>query len=282
MRELTYYPGCTHRETARHLGESALVVTEQLGYRLKEMPDWECCGTVHGLCGDDLIHQVAPVRNLARVEAAGYDRVCTLCAMCYNTLSQANMMVRGNREGLDALNLFMDEEPDYHGGVEVVHLLQLLREIGMGEIRSRVKRPLSGLRVMPYYGCLLLRPKQVAIDTIERPTLMQEILKSMGAEAVADPRSTQCCGSYHTVTRREVVETRVREIVGSARRRGADAIALSCPLCEFNLDVRQEGEMPVLYLTQLLALSMEREEACHFELHRVDPRPLLRSRGLLG
>ncbi|MFP4197459.1 MAG: CoB--CoM heterodisulfide reductase iron-sulfur subunit B family protein [Methanomassiliicoccales archaeon] len=281
---LTYFPGCTHRTTARHLESSGKAVMELLGHRLEEMESWTCCGTVFGLSDDDLFHQVSPARNLARVEAAGSDRLVTMCAMCYNTLAQANRLIGGDREKLDTLNAFMDDEPDYQGGVEVTHLLTfLMDQVGLEEISSRVTRPLEGLRLAPYYGCLLLRPEEVAIDHVERPSMLSDLMGAVGAEPVPNPLASRCCGSYHTVDKRDAVARRVAEIVDCARGRGADALVLSCPLCYFNLDRRQESEgMPVLYFTQLLALAMGREEECGFDRHRVDPRPLLRERGLMG
>ncbi len=285
MRDIAYYPGCTHFETARHLEDSARAVLQELGYRLREMPDWECCGTVHGLADDDLVHQVAPVRNLARAEAAGNDRLLTLCAMCYNTLSQANRLVRNDAEKLRTLNEFMDEEPDYRGNVKVIHVLQLLRdEIGFEAIKDRVEVPMNGLRISPYYGCLLLRPDTVSIDNPERPSILSDLVTAMGAEPVADPRATHCCGSYHTVYRKDAVMERVEEIVISMEKRGGEIIALSCPLCGFNIDFRQdlvERKLPTVYFTQLLALAMAKAESCHFNMNQVDPRPLLREKGLL-
>lgn len=287
MKQITYFPGCTHQTTAKHLEDSARAGLLELGYELEEMPEWTCCGTVYGLASDDVMHQVSPIRNLTRVEATGSNRVVSICAMCYNTLHQANELVRGDPEKLENVNEFMDEEPDYQCTVEVTHLLEFLRDdIGFDQIKEKTNRPLEGLRVAPYYGCLLLRPNGAAIDDPEQPKVMQEFLEALGAEPVDDPRATHCCGSYHTVGREDIVAERAREIISSARGRGADVIALSCPLCEFNLDDRQklledDGEMPILHFTQLLALALGREEDCRFDLHYVDPRPVLREKGLL-
>jgi heterodisulfide reductase subunit B len=285
MKEIAYFPGCTHLHTASHFERSALSVFEALGWRLVEKFNWICCGTVHGLSTDNLMQNVSAVRNLARAESAGARRIVTNCAMCYNTLKQANEMVKRDEDALKNLNEFMDDEPDYRGGVEVLHSLQLLREIGLDEIEKRVVKPLEGLRVAPYYGCLLLRPREVAIDNPERPKIMDEVLKAIGAEIVRDARLKYCCGSYHTVDRKEIVLSRIDEIISAVRRRGADLIAVACPLCEFNLDKRQKflnkGGLPVLYFTQLIALAFGKEEDCLFEKHHVDPRPLLKERGLL-
>lgn len=285
MREIAYFPGCTHFSTARHFETSAAEVFRTLGYELAEKFSWVCCGTVHGLSTDNLMQNLAAVRNLARAEAAGVRRLVTNCAMCYNTLKQANELVRENPEALKNINDFMDEEPDYHGEVEVLHSLQLLLEIGAEEIEKRVVKPLDSIRVAPYYGCLLLRPRSVAVDNPEKPKIMEEILRAAGAKIVQDARLRYCCGSYHTVDRKEIVVSRISGIISASKRKGADIIAVACPLCEFNLDKRQEyltsERIPVLYFTQLLALAFGKEDSCLFEKHFVDPRPLLRERGVL-
>lgn len=286
MKSIPYFPGCTHLTVGTHLERSGKSVFRELGFELVEMDEWVCCGTVSGLSDDSYFHQVAPIRNLARVEAAGSDTLLTFCAMCYNTLTQANLSVKEDRERLDNINQYMDDEPDYHGGVNVMHALQFLRdEVGFSDISEMVSRPLRGLRVAPYYGCLLLRPPGVGIDNPESPRIMSDLLRSLGAEVIYDPRAVQCCGSYHTVDKKEAVIRRVGEIVTSFRRRGADIIALSCPLCNFNLERRQEllgiEPLPVVYFTQLMAMAMGLEEHCHFESNYIDPRPLLRQKGLL-
>lgn len=287
MTGIAYFPGCTHLTNGRNMESSGKAVMLALGYELEEMPEWICCGTVFGLSDDDLYHQIAPVRNLARIENNGDSRVVTTCAMCYNTLARANNLVKGDGEKLEIINRFMDEEPDYGGDVDVFHLAQFLRdEVGLDAIAERVTRPLDGLMVSPYYGCMLLRPGEISIDKMESPTIMSDIIEALGARSIRDPLSAQCCGSYHTVDKKEAVARRASEIICSSRSRGAEVIALSCPLCEFNLDDRQrlldaEG-MPVLYFTELMALAFGLDESCDFDDHFVDPRPILRERGLLG
>jgi heterodisulfide reductase subunit B len=284
--KIPYYPGCTLKSTAKNFEDTTRAVSEVLGIELLELPRWNCCGTVYSLSSDDLMHQLAPIRNLIRVQEMGYDRVTTLCSMCYNTLEQANQLVKSDPEKLEKMNSFMDTEEDYRGGVEVIHYLSLLRDtIGFEELP--VKIPLNGLTVAPYYGCLLLRPEEVSIDNPEKPTIMTELLTALGAEVVDHPYKLECCGSYHTVDYRDVVCEKTYSILTSARKRGADAVVLSCPLCEFNLDFRQKdverelAPMPILYFSQLLALALGIDDNFGFDLHYVNPEPLLKKKGLL-
>ncbi len=292
--KIPYYPGCTVKTKAKNFESSALAAMAALGVEMVEMPRWTCCGTVYSLTTDDLVHHLAPIRNLLRVQEMGFDKVTTLCAMCYNTLKRANHLLQEDADKREKINDFMDEEEaTYEGGVRTLHLLEILRdEIGYRPLREKVRTPLTGLRVTPYYGCMLLRPPEVGLDAMEGPQIMEEVLGALGAEVVDDPMKTECCGSYHTVNAPDVVVERGYEILNSALKRGSDALALSCPLCDYNLDHRQREiaaehngfpGIPVFYFTQLLALSLGVDpEACRFDLHYVDPYPLLESRGLLG
>ncbi|MBE0415031.1 MAG: CoB--CoM heterodisulfide reductase iron-sulfur subunit B family protein [Dehalococcoidia bacterium] len=289
---LSYYPGCTLKTKAKNLEDSAVASMAALGVNLVELPRWNCCGTVYSFAEDEELHQLAPVRNLIRVKEVESNKVVTICSFCYNTLKRANLLITNDPEKRNTLNTFMEEEIDYNGEVEVVHLLEVLRdEVGWQSISQKVQLPLKGLKVAPYYGCTLLRPQAVAIDNVERPTIMHDLLQALGAEVVDFPFATECCGSYQILSNPDFVSHCVWDILSSALRWGAEAVALSCPMCDFNLGQKQKElrqthsgfkGIPILYFTQLLALSLGLDpEVCRFELNYVDPRPLLESKGLL-
>ena len=284
--ELCYYPGCTLKTTAKNFEIPAIASIEKLGHKLIELPRWNCRGTVHSLATDDLIHQLAPVRTLIRVLETGTDKVVTLCAMCYNTLKQTNRVMLEEADKRDRINNFLDDEKDYNGNVTVLHLLEFLRdEIGFNKIKEKIKKPLEGLKLSAYYGCLLLRPEGIGIDDIESPRIMEDLFEALGGETVDSPFKIECCGSYHTVNDIEPVVERTKMIIDDAARRGADAIVVGCPLCFSNLDYRQRDVKtrynefnfkPILYFTQLLAIALGLEEnICDFDKHFVDPRSVL-------
>ncbi len=291
--KIPYYPGCTLKASAKNFEETARLVARVFDYELDDLYRWNCCGAVYGLSEDNIMHKVAPVRNLLRVKEVGEKRVLVLCSMCFNALKRANHYVRENRDSLEVINAIMYlENTTYDGSVEVMHFLELLRdEIGFDKIKKAVKRPLSGLTVASYYGCLLLRPNEVAIDNMEQPTVMEDLMEALGAKVIDLNVKTECCGAYQTVPRKDLVADRTYLIVEEARKAGADVLITSCPLCHFNLDRRQKEAkerhpdfqtMPILYFTQLMALAFGfGEEKLGFEPHYVDPRPLLRERGLL-
>ena len=291
--KVSYYPGCTLKSNARNFEESALCSLRALGLDVSELDRWNCCGTVYSLAADDLIHHLASIRNLIRVKQAGTDTVMTLCAMCYNTLKRVNERVKADPDSLAKVHKFMDEENvAYAGDVKVRHLLELLRDdITFGAVAKKVGRPLTGLRVASYYGCLLVRPKGVGLDDLENPTVLDDLARALGAEPVDFPYKTECCGAYQTVDNPGAVADRTSSILGAAVRRGADVVSVSCPLCAFNLDHRQEDAarkypgfqtIPVLYFTQLLALALGCAAAdLRLDLHHIPPGPLLRRKGLI-
>ncbi|HEY91054.1 MAG TPA: heterodisulfide reductase, subunit B [Dehalococcoidia bacterium] len=291
--DLSYYPGCTLKTRARNFEESALAAMTLLGVNLVELPRWNCCGTVYSLADDDLIHHVAPVRNLIRVREQGDNRLVTLCSFCYNTLKRADLLLKNHPENLDTLNSFMDEEIDYDGQVEVVHLLQVLRDdVGWETIKTKVTRPLEGLKVAAYYGCTLTRPADAAIDSVERPVVLQNLLKALGATVIDFPLATDCCGAYEIVNNADSITERAHTILGMAARLGAEAIVVSCPLCSHNLGQGQAAFMtrygdstslPIIYFTQLLALSLGiSPELCGFKENPGDAEGLLREKGLIA
>jgi len=186
--KLLYYPGCTLKTSAKNLEKSAFAIMEKLGYEMVEMEDWTCCGVVASLTDDDLMHHLAPLRNLIHAEDEGEETIVTLCDMCCNTLKQTNLRVKEKPEDLETLNLFMDQENDYKGTIKIMHFLEFLRdEVGFKVLKKMVKNPLKGMKIMPYYGCMMLRPREVAIDDAEEPAIMEDLLRDLGAEVVDNP-----------------------------------------------------------------------------------------------
>jgi len=286
---IPYFPGCTCKSDALGFEQSSKAALRELGYELKEWERWTCCGTVYSMASDDLMHQLAPVRNLIRVQEQGADRVVAICSMCYNTLRQAADLVRDDPEKLRKINDYLYDEVDFKGGVRVMHLLELLRDVvGWDAVKSRVRRPLKGLKVVPYYGCTLVRPKGVEIDDREQPRVMHDLLAALGAEVIDSPFKVECCGSYEAVNRPDIVAAKCHRILADATKRGADLVVTSCPLCEFNLDEGQDRirsavagfkGLPVVYFSSLMAVAFDLPEAeWGLQGSHVDPRPVIAAR----
>jgi len=293
--EVSYMPGCTLKTKARNFETTTLRLLELLDVKVEELTDWYCCGTTYSLASDNMMYHLAPIRTLVKAKESEREQLLVLCSMCYNTLRRAQELVRNDEEKRNKINEFMyDEQSDFMGDeVRVVHLLNFLKEtIGFEVLKEKIVKPAGGLKIAPYYGCMLLRPREIAIDvSSEDPTIMEELFAACGVESVYFPFKTECCGSYQTVNEPQLVVSRTKAIIESATKNGADLVVTSCPLCHYNLDTYQETvaetdpafrSIPVMYISQVLALMAGLEGDNDFSLHAVDPQPLLRKQGLLG
>ncbi len=264
-----YFPGCSLKNYAKKYEDSALAVAKHFGIELIELKRWNCCGVVYSLASDSVFHCIGAVRDLIRAQEqvgeTGNDKLVTLCSMCYQVLASVNHRLANDPSALETLNRFMDEEEDYLGTIEVTHFLTVLRDyVGFDKIREEVKRELADLRVAPYYGCMLVRPKEVAIDDPEEPVILEQLIESLGAYPIDYPFRTECCGSYNVVVNKEVVKTRVLRIISPLFRARADIIVTVCPLCTFNLEYGMKlasrqlhgKKIPVVYFTELLAFAL--------------------------
>jgi len=291
--KLSYFPGCTLKNHAKNFEDSAICALDNLGIEVQELDRWNCCGTVFSFSTDDLIHHMAPIRNLIRVKEQDSDKVMTLCAMCYNTLKRSNLRMQNDKESLDIINDMMyREEVKYQGDVSVFHLLEFLKEeIKFDNLAQKVVKPIKKLKVASYYGCLLVRPKEIGFDDQENPTILDNLMEALGADPIDFPYKTECCAAYQTVDKPEIVADRTYQILTSAQDQGAEVVVVSCPLCAFNLDHRQKQtqkkypefkNIPILYFTQLLAIALGcSEETLRLDLHYVDPKPILKEKALI-
>lgn len=288
--KIAYFPGCTLHEKAAGFDISARETMAALGVELVEMSGWGCCGATYPLSSENLLEFTANARNLANARKGG-EQLAVACATCYNVLKRTNYFLAHDTEARDKINFFIEEE--YTGDLAVLHLLEIIRDqVGFDAVRERVVRPLTGLKVAAYYGCLLLRPfAEIGLDDPENPCVLEDLMAALGAEAVFYPHRSECCGSYTAVKSIEAALVPSYTILSAAGRAGADLVVTSCPLCQFNLDRRQLDmqqkyagfrPLPVLYFTQLLgiALGLDAEKYGLDKLY-VDPRPILRERGLL-
>jgi len=286
-KRYAYYPGCSLESTAWDFDRSTRAVCRALDVELEEIPDWVCCGSTPGHTTNASLATALPVVNLQKAQAMGLP-VMAPCASCYARLRTANHKVQndpGERARAERIT-----GQAYDGGVPVRHVLDVLaNDVGAEEIRHRVERPLAGLRVACYYGCLLTRPPEVvAFDDPEHPRSMEDLLEAAGAEPVEWPLKTECCGAGLSMTNAGVVGRLSHKLISMAREAGAACLAVACPLCQVNLDLRQADagkahgrlpDTPALYVTQLLGLALGlRPDALGIEALTVKADSLLGSR----
>lgn len=294
--KIPYYPGCTLSTVARDFEKTAMSAAEILGFTMVEIEDWNCCGASFPLTEDNLMGLAGPTNVLIDAKKEGLkddneDKVVTLCSVCFNVLRRTNYALRKDKEKLDTINFML--EKDYAADTNVFHYLEVLRDdIGYDVIREKVKKELKGLKVAPYYGCFLLRPQdEVAFDDQYAPTIFEDFLATLGCEVIDFSHKAECCGSYSAMRSPENVEACAYSVIDAAASAGAEMLVTACPLCQFNLDEKQElmkthhtglKEIPVVYFTQLLglALGMDAREF-NFDASRVNPLPLIQEKGLV-
>lgn len=276
MDGYSYYPGCSLGGTGRAYDESMRAVFAALDTSLDELEDWNCCGATAYMAIDEAQAVALASRNLALAGHDGRDLVAP-CNACWLVLNKAQGKLAedadlrsvvcgalgatcttpGNGEGPEPLSL--DRE------VPVRHPLDVLvNDVGVEALAGTITRPLEGLKVLPYYGCQIVRPLS-PFDDQHDPETMDRVLEVTGCEVVDNPFKTRCCGASLTMTMPDVGIDAVRLLLEDAVARGADLIAVACPLCQFNLEAFQrkagkragrEIRIPILYFTQVLGLAM--------------------------
>jgi len=285
-----YFPGCTLYTKAKNFDQTARDCSRLLGFELKELSNWTCCGATFPLATDNLMALLPPSRILANAREAG-TVLTTLCAVCFNVLKRTNRLIQGDGEKREKINNFI--EKNYQGDLRILHYLEILKQdIGFSQIKEKVRKPLEGLKAAAYYGCMLLRPfEEMEFDDKENPTIFENFLETLGATAVNFPYKIECCGSFQSVGSPDIATECSYKILISAIKNGAEAMVSTCPMCTFNLDHKQSDikqkyldfkSVPVFYFTQLLGIALGFDyRTLGFELNAVDPLPLLKKKGLI-
>jgi heterodisulfide reductase subunit B len=259
-----YYPGCSAESTARDLHTSSLAVAGALNVELIEPKGWSCCGSTPAHQTDRVLATSLSAVNLDLVRSMDLDVVVN-CAECFSRLKIAghemehNLEIRGKVEDVTGRT--------YLGPVKVRHFMDvLLNDVGIESLSEKISHSLNGLNVACYYGCLLVRPPSITqFDNSENPVFMDRLVDSLGGNSLEWPHKVECCGGGLALTRTDVVVGLTDSIIGMAKASGADCIAVACPMCQINLDMRQadiqketgrQYDMPVIYISQLIGLCL--------------------------
>ncbi|HQK92984.1 MAG TPA: CoB--CoM heterodisulfide reductase iron-sulfur subunit B family protein [Armatimonadota bacterium] len=261
MPAYSYFPGCSLSGTSKEYGASTVEVCRALGIELTELEDWNCCGATSGHSASREVADALGARNVLLATDMGLDLVAP-CAACYNrTKRAANVLAEGDAARKQRIAELLGRpvrEP-----VRVLHLLEVFSHEEVAErLGGRAMQPLPVSKVAAYYGCLLVRPpKETGFDDPENPQTMDRLLRLCGLETCDWYFKNECCGASHSIPQSSVVLTLVDRIIRNARAAGAEWIVTACPLCQVNLDTRQQvalGEepLPVLYITQVLGLAL--------------------------
>ena len=279
-----YFPGCSLHGTAREFDESLRAVAAAIGVPLAEIEDWNCCGASSAHSAGHRLAVALPARNLALAEAQGVEQVLAPCAACYSRLARARRAIEEDEALRREMPAILGRP--FGNGVAVRNILEFLTD-ALPIIEPRITSHLGGLRLACYYGCLLVRPASVtASEDPEHPTAMEQIASACGATPVGWHMALECCGGALSVSRTGSVIRLGRAILEDARKAGAEAVLVGCPMCHSNLDFRQRAmardgrpPLPVLYVTELVGLAMGIEpRRLGLERHFVSVAPLLQRR----
>lgn len=280
-----YYPGCSGQGTSIEYDRSTRAVCRALGIELVDIPDWNCCGSTPAHTVDHVLSAALSARNILQAESLDVQGIVTPCPSCLTNLKTASHRMReaGFKARVD--NLL---DGPCRNDLPIMSVLQVLYErLGPEAVAARVTEPLKGLKVAPYYGCIMNRPPGIMdFDDCENPVAMDRLMEAAGAEVMPFPLKVECCGASFGVARNEVVTKLSGKLLDMAEDCGATSMVTACPLCQMNLDMRQgqvnranssSHNLPIFYYTQLLgmALGMDRKSLM-LDMLCVDPGTVFR------
>ena len=296
MSEYILYPGCSMETSARAYYDSLKAISKPLGLQLKEIDDWNCCGATEYLSISKTPAYALIARNLALAseQADGIRSVVAPCSACYLNLAKADYYMREQPKFGKTVNeaLAAGKLSYQPGSLEIRHLLDVIvYDIGLDVVEKHVIQPLTGLRVVPYLGCMVPRPDyDHRFSDHEYPVELDLLLKALGAEVVDYPLKTECCGGHMPQISPSMAFEMLRRLIAAADEREGDVMTTICPMCQLNIDGYQ-GEMnqffgtsyhmPILFFTQLMGLAFGIEpKELGFGLELVSARNVLDTLGV--
>jgi len=266
MKQYAYYPGCSLESLGKNYNLSALAVSAELGVELKELEDWNCCGATAYFPVDELLAYTLVSRNLAIAEKTGLQDFVAPCSACYKNAYTTNKYLKNDPDLAEHINYALEEDHLHvEGKMKVRHLIEVfIEDVGLEEIEKKVAHPLKGLRVAPYYGCQIVRPRKDKED-VENPQFFEKLLSAIGAQPIDYASKTRCCGGSLIITNRKAALDMVHKLLQDAVNSNANVIATTCPMCNVNVEVYQSQvnrefgtnfSIPVMYFTQLMGMAL--------------------------
>ncbi len=293
-----YYPGCSLERNAASYNESTLAIARPLGLELVEIDDWNCCGATEYVSLNLLASYALVARNLAQAaKNPASSHVVAPCSACYLNLRKVDHYMQIDPALNSKVNIALQAgglgyQP---GTLKVRHLLDVVvNDIGYDAVAEKVTRPLKGLRIAPYYGCMIVRPvfgeNGSKFDNTEYPTTLDKLLKRLGAEVIDFPMKAHCCGGHMTQISESTGFELIRRLIKGAADYHADLIVTLCPMCQLNLDgfqgpmnafFKTDYKVPVLYFTQMIGLALGlNADVLGIGQELVDARPALAKIGV--
>lgn len=270
MRKYLLYPGCSMERSAKPYLDSTMALRDNLGVEFEEVADWNCCGATEYVSVAQTPAHAVIGRNLALAsqQVDGANTLVAGCSACYLNLSKTDNYLREDKNLKDKVDQALAAGGLSYkaGSVKIRHLLDIIySDIGIDVISQQVKKPLKGLRVAPYYGCVISRPDlERRFNDPEYPLALDKVMKVIGAEVIDFPMKTHCCGGHMTQISESTAYELIRRLLFGAEQYKADVLVTLCPMCQLNLDAYQSNvnrffgssyNIPILYFTQLMGLA---------------------------
>ncbi len=284
--KLAYYPGCTLHGTAREYNASTKAVSKAAGIELTEIEDWNCCGALEAIFDKELSMGLS-ARNNMLAQKTGLDLVVP-CSICSHNLSRADKAMKTDETFKAKIEKALGES---YKGVKIKHLLDVIvNDVGTEALAKKFVKPLKGIKAVPYYGCLLVRPSEISrFDNPENPTSLDNLIKATGAECLPFTQKTKCCGGNLLMSKQDYAFILTKKLFDEAKAAGANCIVVACPMCHMLLDGQQSMVekahntvigLPILYFTQLIGLAMGlNEKELELDKNMVSPKTLIESIG---
>jgi len=258
-------------------------ISRALDIELKEVDDWSCCGASSAHSTNFDLSIALSARNLVAAEKEAMDLMVP-CAACFNRFKTAEHHLKADKELKSKIEGIIGAK--YQGGITIRNPIDIIyNDVGLETLAAKVVKPLTGLKPVSYYGCLLLRPPEVCqFENYENPFMLDRIMGSIGADVKNWSYKTDCCGGSLAISKTAIVVELCDKLMSAAREAGANCVVTACPLCMANLDMRPSSDMklPVFYFSELISLAMGLSGAQEtFKSHIFDPQPLLRQLNLI-
>jgi heterodisulfide reductase subunit B len=266
MKKYALYPGCIMPTEQYAYEMSIREIMPLFDIELIDLKGFSCCGEPIKSVNQMLTISLS-ARNIAIAEKEGLDLFAP-CPMCHLALCDCKKVLDTNPDMNKRVNSYLsDENLKYLGTADIVSILDLLHDkIGIDKIKSKVKKPLNNLKVASHYGCHLIRPSEIGRpDDAENPQKIENILKVIGTEPEYYPEKLDCCGALLNANLPESALTKTGQKLQRVQEQKFDVFIDTCPWCHRQYDSKQikagetvaeKLEVPVLYLTQIIGVSM--------------------------
>lgn len=276
---LSYFPGCSLATTAKENNASLKSFLGHFDIRVNEIEDWNCCGSSSTHSVDAGLALALASRNLF---LAPKDKPLLIaCPGCYLRLGSARLELQSDMEKRKKLEQHFQQ--NFNPDLKLLHFFELLVNMSKAGLFDNLSGRLNGLKIAPYYGCMLARPPKMNKEK-NHYGLIEKTMASLGGDPVLWGFSASCCGTFLSVSHPDIASRLVNRIMKGAVQSGADCIVTACAMCHLNLEIRCESQnqIPVFHFSEILSLALEGKASKEwFKRHLIDPEPILKQKNLL-